>query len=133
MEKKIKIKIPGDELRAIDLGSNTARIADLTMSPEYSYDDIVMYNENNEVTMLIKKVTNSGNIKYPFALSGSQGEATRIIKHFEQIDGVKCEAMVPGFILLAYPVGIPESVIISHAKKYSEDLELELSEGEEPV
>lgn len=133
MEKKIKIKIPGDEVLAVDLGSNTAEIKTLTMSPEYSYGDIVMYDDNKEVTFLVKKVTYSGNIKYGFTLGGSSGIATKIMNHFKKIDGVMCDPVVPGFILIAYPAGIPESILLDHASKCPEKVELELTEGGEEI
>ena len=131
MSKKIELKLPSETVMAEDLGNNTAKISILTMSPEYSYGDIVMYNDKKEVTFVVKKETNSGNIKYAFRLNNAAGTATKIMNHFKEIDGVKCEPIVPGFILIAYPVGIPEFVIMEHAKKCPEEVELELSEGEE--
>lgn len=130
MSKKIELNIGQERVRAVDLGGNTAEISDLTMSPEYSYGDIVMYNDDKEVTFLVKKVNNSGAIMYDFELSGSKGVATKIINHFNRLDGIKCEPMVPGFIIFAYPAGIPETIIKTHASNCPVKVRLNLFEDE---
>lgn len=68
----ISLKIVDEVIMAEAITSNTAIIKSLSLYPEYSYDDMVLYNSDQEVTQLIKKVSITKYIQHNNILSLSK-------------------------------------------------------------
>jgi uncharacterized protein YjgD (DUF1641 family) len=131
-ENFIKLSLPGEKFWAKLISQNTAQIENVLLNNEYSLGDIVMFNENNEVTLLLKKVSNTALVKYEFDLFNIEEMVTNVEKiiHYFGVKGIKSEPAILGVILIAVPVGITSEQVLNIANNCPVKVEINFLEKE---
>lgn len=119
----IKLHVPGESFWATKLTENTAKVDNILMKSEVSLNDIVKFNpkDNKVISILIKK---SNTVGITYEISGDIQETYKsVYNHFED-NGIPVEGMLKGVVLLAVPVGLPDSAVEKLIKKCPAKVEL---------
>lgn len=98
----IKLHIPGESFWAIKLSDDTAEVANILLSDDYSLGDIVRFDKEREVVELLEKKNFTGGIKYP--TEGDIKETFKKVYDYLESKDVKVEGAMAGMALIAFPV-----------------------------
>lgn len=105
-----KLKIDGQIILAEIVSDTMAKIKEIPENPEYTYNELVLYDNNNNVTCSIKKSTSTARIMYGFETGKSGIINEKIEYHFDK-HRLKTQSNIPGLMLVAFPIGDEDTLV----------------------
>lgn len=113
-----KLKHGDEVIQAERLTDVTARISIIPLGSNHCLDDIVSYDKENKIVASLVKKHNKAIVGYEVCLTDADKTKETlegVLKYVEE-EGFICKPALPGLILVAVPMGIPQANLDSIAE-----------------
>lgn len=122
-DNMIKLHIPGESFWAERLTENTARVENILLDFSIGLNDIVLFNQENEVLEVIQKNSKSAMLKYANEPDTVRENYAKIYEYFKG-HRIGCEGMFAGEALLSLPIELSDIEFEIIASKCPVEIEI---------
>ncbi len=102
-----KLNTGEDWVNAEFITNKTAIIKEISMNPEISFNDLVLYDSNKKITQIVKKGSRTVYFEYTFNIFSLHPGINEINDYFKKNE-IDCKEFKPGIGGLSVPLNISE-------------------------